>query len=525
MRVGDIPEIVAHRAGTTVAIREGDRAITFSALRDDCWRLSNALLDLAAPGDRVAILAENCPEYAMSYYAVPGAGMALTFLNYRLAPRELVHIIGDADPVVLLVEAKYCDTIRGIRDQIPGVRAIFVIGGAQGEWPGFEELVARGEPRRPDVAIAESDLAWLLYTSGTTGLPKGAALTHTNVLAGVTNALVSWDPLRPGGNAGLGAPVFLLTFPLFHIAGFGLVVQHMRASTVVILRNFNPEEWFRLIETWRVTDTSAAPTMIAMLLEHPARLHHELGSLRCVGYGASAMPAAVLLRAKACWPDVRFLTGFGMTELAGNVMVLTAEEHDLAVEQDLPLLNSVGRDMLLSRVRVVDAQGRDAAVGEEGEIVVRGDQVLSGYWRNPAATAAAFSDGWFHTGDIGRRDAAGYLYIVDRLKDMIISGGENVYPREVEELLYRHEAVLEAAVIGIPHATWGEEVVAVITRRQGHQFDAAALIEFCRGQIAGYKRPRAVAFVDELPKNASGKVLKRQLRDASGTGELVFTRP
>ena len=264
--------------------------------------------------------------------------------------------------------------------------------------------------------------------------------------------------------------------------------------------------------------------MIALLLNHPKRESYDLSTLVNLGYGASAMPAAVLRRARECWPKVRFATGFGMTELAGNVMALTADEHDLAIDEGLPILNSVGRQMALAMVRVVDDAGGDVAPGEDGEIIVKGDQVLSGYWRNPEATAKAFTDGWFHTGDVGRWDAGGYLTIVDRKKDMIVSGGENVYPREVEEVLYRHPGVLEAAVVGAEDPVWGEKVVAVVSRRLGSNVVAGELIAFCRDHIASYKKPTAIAFVDELPKNASGKVLKRELRSRLAASELALER-
>jgi acyl-CoA synthetase (AMP-forming)/AMP-acid ligase II len=515
MLLSEVPVHAAHRAPDRVAVRLDDRTLTYARMRDDCWRLSNALRGIAAPGDRIAILAENCLEYALCYYAVPGAGMTLTFLNYRLAPAELAWIINDAAPSVLIVQDRYAGAIATIRAEIPSVRSVFVIGADADGQPGFDALVAAGAPVAPPPPD-EDAVAWLLYTSGTTGLPKGAMLTHRNVMAAVLNSVASWE--RDGESH------YLLTFPMYHVAGYGLVVNHLCASELTILPNFDPVALFAIIERHRITATAAAPTMIALLLDHPAMADYDLSSLRNVGYGASAMPAAVLLRARERWPQVRFATGFGMTELAGNVMVLTADEHDHAIDEGLPILTSVGRQMLLARVRVVDAAVRDVAIGEEGEIVVKGDQVLTGYWRNPEATAKAFTDGWFHTGDVGRWSEGGYLTIVDRKKDMIVTGGENVYPREVEEVLYRHPAVLEAAVVGMEDPVWGESVVAIVTPRHGATVAAADLIQHCRDHIASYKKPKAVAFVAELPKNASGKVLKRTLRDMLAAGDLPLHR-
>lgn len=515
MLMSDVPVQAAHRAPDRVAVRLDERAITYTELRDDCWRLGNALLRIAQPGDRIAILAENCLEYALCYYGVPGAGMTLTFLNYRLAPAELAWIINNAGPSVLIVQDRYLGAINSIRDQIPSVIHLIVLDGPQDDAAGFDALLATGAPQ-PLPPPSEDTIAWLLYTSGTTGLPKGAMLTHRNVMAAVLNSLASWDK-EPDSH-------YLLTFPMYHVAGYGMVVNHLRAAELTILPNFVPEALFDIIERHRITSTAAAPTMIALLLDHPAMPRYDLSSLRNVGYGASAMPAAVLLRAREKWPQVRFGTGFGMTELSGNVMFLTADEHDRAIDEGLPILNSVGRQMLLARVRVVDEAMNDVAVGAEGEIVVKGDQVLSGYWRNPEATAKAFTDGWFHTGDVGRWDADGYLTIVDRKKDMIVTGGENVYPREVEEVLYRHPAVLEAAVVGMEDPVWGESIVAVIATRSGVHTCADTLIQHCRDNIASYKKPKAVAFINELPKNASGKVLKRTLRDMLAAGDLVPER-
>jgi acyl-CoA synthetase (AMP-forming)/AMP-acid ligase II len=337
-------------------------------------------------------------------------------------------------------------------------------------------------------------------------------LSHRNLMAAVVNSMCAWE----------AAPeeVCMFTFPQFHVAGYVMPMYHLRTWPVVLLRSFDPETLLRNVETWGVTSTAMAPTMIAMLLEDPITERFDLSTLRRIGYGASSMPAEVLRRARAKWPGVGFSTGFGMTELSGNVMFMSPVDHDRAADQGLPILRSVGRQMPLARVRVVDDEGRDAAPGTPGEIAIKGDQVLSGYWRNPEATETSFVDGWFRSGDVGVWDEDGYLYIVDRKKDMILTGGENVYPREVEEILYEHPAVLEAAVIGAPDPKWGEKVVAVVCARSGEAVTGADLVAFCRERIASYKKPRHVVFIDVLPRNASGKVLKRELRDRISAGEL-----
>ena len=473
--------------------------------------------EVAAPGDRVAILSENCPEYADCYYGVPGAGLALTLLNYRLSPRELTFIIRDSGPRLLVVEPKYLPTIRQIRQDIPSVERILLIGDQADDCQNFEAFLLAGAAREPSRRPAETDLCWLLYTSGTTGLPKGAMLSHRNLVAGVLNSMTTWEASVDD--------VCMFTFPQFHVAGYVMPMYHLRGRPVVLLRSFDPDTLLANIERHRVTTLGMAPTMIAMLLEDPRTDRYDLSSLRGVGYGASAMPAEVLRRARARWPGVGFSTGFGMTELAGNVMAMGRLDHERAAEQGLEILRSVGRQMPLARVRVVDDDGRDVPPGAPGEIVVKGDQVLGGYWRNPEATEKAFIDGWFRSGDVGRWDADGYLYIVDRKKDMILTGGENVYPREIEEVLYEHPAVVEAAVIGAPDPKWGEKIVAVVCAREGAAVEAEDLIVFCRERIASYKKPRHVVFIDALPKNASGKVLKRELRDRIASGDLMLDAP
>jgi acyl-CoA synthetase (AMP-forming)/AMP-acid ligase II len=520
MLLSDVPAIAAHHAPDTLAVRFGERTLTYAELRDRCWRLSNALIQVTEAGDRAAILAENGPEYAECYYGVPGAALALTLLNYRLSGRELAYIIGNAAPRILFVEPKYLPVIREIRAEIPSVEQIVVIAGEQEKVVEagldaiyYEDFVATGAPEEPVRRPKEEDLCWLLYTSGTTGLPKGAMLSHRNLMAAVTNSMCSWE----------AAPddVCLFTFPQFHVAGYVMPMYHLRTYPVVLLKTFDVETLLSNIEQHRITSTAMAPTMLAMLLEDPIGERYDLSSLRRIGYGASAMPAEVLKRARARWPGVNFSTGFGMTELSGNVMFLSPTDHDRAADQNLPILRSVGRQMPLARVRVVDDEGRDVSPGEAGEIVIKGDQVLMGYWKNPDATKGSFFDGgWFRSGDVGRWDEDGYLYIVDRKKDMILTGGENVYPREVEEVLYQHPAVVEAAVVGAPDPKWGEKVVAVVCLRS----DASGeeLIAFCRERIASYKKPRHVVFIDALPKNASGKVLKRELRDRLAAGELTW---
>ncbi|MCW0214591.1 MAG: AMP-binding protein [Pseudonocardia sp.] len=504
MRISDVLAFGAARRPDAVALRFEERSWTFAQLDEQVRRLARGLADHAAPGDRVAILTENNPEYVFAYYGVPLAGMALVFVNYRLTPREVELNLSDSTPTVLITETKYLETARTAMATVPSIRTLIVIDGEpEGSLP-FRVLLDGPEPG-PIEPPEEDAPAWLIYTSGTTGRAKGAVLTHRNVTAAVLNSAVSWEhDIEPG--------VSLQPWPLCHIAGYGVVVAHVHGDAVVVLRRYDPEGFLASVQETRATSTSVAPTMLAMLLRHPRFGDYDTSSITRIGYGSAPMPAAVLREAMAAFPNARFQTGFGMTELAGNVMVHGAADHVAAAEGRTELLTSVGKPMFLSAVRVVNENDEDTGPGEVGELVVRGDQVCAGYWNRPEATAEAFRGGWFHSGDLAKRDADGYFSIVDRKKDMILTGGENVYSREVEEILHQHPAVAAAAVVGEPDDVWGEIVVAVIEPREGQAPTAEDIREFCKDRLAGYKRPRKVLLVPELPRNTVGKVLKRELR-------------
>jgi acyl-CoA synthetase (AMP-forming)/AMP-acid ligase II len=512
MRISDVLAYAAHRAPEVTALRFEDRAWTYRELHADVCRLAHGLRDVAGPGDRVAVLTENNPEYVLAYYGVPLAGMALVFVNYRLAPREVVDVLADSRPTVLVTERKFLETARAAAAAVESITTVVCVDGEPPGTTAFAELLA-GQPATEPDPPAEDAPAWLIYTSGTTGRAKGAVLTHRNVVAGVVNTAVSWgygDQVWPA--------VSLCPWPLCHIAGYGVVVAHLHADTVVLLRRYDPEVFLSVVQEHRVTSTTAAPTMLAMLLRHPTFDAYDTSSITRIGYGSAPMPVATLRAAMRRFPNARFQTGFGMTELAGNVLVHSADDHVAAAAGRTELLASVGKPMMLSAVRVVDEDGADVAPGVVGELVVRGDQVCAGYWERPDATEEALRGGWFHSGDLATIDAEGYFHIVDRKKDMILTGGENVYSREVEDVLHEHPDVVAAAVVGAPDEVWGEQVVAVLEPVAGRHPDEAEIRAFCRERLAGYKCPRRVLVVDELPRNTVGKVLKRVLREQIGAG-------
>ncbi|MEV5652826.1 long-chain-fatty-acid--CoA ligase [Nocardia sp. NPDC052254] len=503
MLIGDIVEYGARKHPDRIAVRFENETLDYRALRDGCRRLANALLGVADPGDRVAILSTNNTHYLHCYYGVPMAGMALTILNFRLHPDQIAGLIQHSGARVLIVAQEFADLVRGIRDRIPSVTTVVVIGSSDDalDWDGF---VGPASSQAPAYRPGPDDIAWLVYTSGTTGTPKGVMVSHRNLIAGVTSSALQW-PIPE-------ETVFLFCFPLCHVGGYVVLINHLLGATVGILRGYDNATFLRLVDEWQVTQTGLAPTMINFLLQDPALEHHSLQTLRAIGYGSSAIPSAVL-RAGLERFGCDFYQGMGMTELAGNVLHLDEYAHRRAANGETHLLASAGKPMRLADIRIVDEDFAEVTTGAIGEMVVRADQVSIGYWDDPEATAAAFTDGWFRTGDMVRQDEEGFVYIVDRKKDLIISGGENVASLTVEQALYRNPQVAEAAAIGVRDDTWGEVVCAVVVLRDQVTATADDIITACREHLAGFQVPRRVEFVEALPKNVTGKILKRDLRD------------
>ncbi|WP_067674321.1 long-chain-fatty-acid--CoA ligase [Nocardia miyunensis] len=502
MLIGDIVEYGARKHPERIALRFEAEQVTYGQLRDRCRRLANALLGVASPGDRIAILSSNCTQYMDCYYGVPMAGMALTILNVRLHPDQIVTLLEHSEARVLIIAPEFAEVVDRIRDRIPSVTTVVSTGTAPGAI-GWDEFLSGASADVPEHTPSPDDPGWLVYTSGTTGAPKGVLISHRNLLAGVTSSALQWEVPEE--------TVFLFCFPLCHIGGYVVMINHLLGCTVGILRSYDNATFLRLVDEWQVTQTGLAPTMINFLLQDPELDKHSLDTLQAVGYGSSAIPAAVL-RAGLERFGCDFYQGMGMTELAGNVLHLDEDAHRRAANGETGLLASAGKPMRLADIRIVDDEFADVPTGQVGEMIVRGDQVMVGYWKDPEATAEAFTDGWFHTGDLVRQDEEGFVYIVDRKKDLIISGGENVASLTVEQALYRQPGVAEAAAIGVRDDTWGEVVCAVIVLRENASATSDDIITGCREHLGGFQVPRRVEFVDALPKNVTGKILKRELR-------------
>jgi acyl-CoA synthetase (AMP-forming)/AMP-acid ligase II len=521
VRLWEIVRNAAAAEADATALVAGGRRWTFAELEADVAAMAASLCSVVDPGDRVGIVSDNRAAFVTALYGVPRAGGALALGNTRHTPAELADILRRCSATVLMATAEHLDRLRG--EDLPSLRhrvcldgttagAVPIAAVLAGEPIGDGGSPAQGVDTAADGdpvgaardARGDDEMAWLLYTSGTTGRAKGAMLTHRSIIAAVLNTTLS-RPVEPD-------EVYLFPFPLFHVAAYNVVHHHLRRRPVVLLPRFDAAEVMATIEAERVTSVSLAPTMLAMLLDHPERARHDLSSLRTVSYGAAAMPLETLRRSLAEWPAVGLAQGYGMTELSGNAVFLSPEDHRRAATVDPSLLGAAGKPAPLAALRIVDDDGSDVAPGEVGEILVRGDQVCAGYFEEPDLTASAIERGWLRTGDVGQVDRRGYLYVVDRKKDIIITGGENVSSREVEDAIGTHPCVRSVAVVGVADPTWGEAVVAVVVRAGDEPVDLSSLRAACSG-LAGFKHPRAVVEVDDLPTNASGKVDKVALRE------------
>jgi acyl-CoA synthetase (AMP-forming)/AMP-acid ligase II len=458
-----------------------------------------------APGERVAILAKNCVEYALFYFAASKAGVVPVTLNFRLAPPEWQYILENSGARLLLAQPAFSEAIDGIRAQLPALRHCVSTGAAQRGWEALARWLEAEPLSDAELRAREHDELYQMYTSGTTGRPKGVVMGQQAMLALLMQCRFAY-------RLGRGERM-LMVAPMYHVAG--ALWSGYAAScggSLWLMTDFEPGEVVRALDEERISFGFLVPSMIqACLTQVPDVTRRRFECLNLLTYGAAPIAESTLRRALEVF-GCEFVQSFGMTE-APCLTYLTHADHQRALAGRPELLLSTGRAGPGSEIKIVDEQDRELRAGEIGEICGRGAQLMSGYWKLPEATAEALRGGWMHTGDAGCIDAEGFLYIKDRVKDMIVSGGENIYPREVEDALFAHPAVADAAVIGVPSERWGEEVKAIVVLAPGHSASAQELMDWCKGRIAAYKRPRSIDFSDALPRNASGKLLKRELRE------------
>ncbi|MGY1687755.1 MULTISPECIES: acyl-CoA synthetase [unclassified Geodermatophilus] len=511
--IGSWPTRRAFLSGDRTALVFGERRLTYTDFDRRTDSLARALRDLGVrQGDRVAGLLLNSPAFLETMFATAKLGAVFVPMNLRLAPPEVSYLLADSGADVFVWSGPLAPVARaalgaeGVR-----VRHRVVADGEAGDGElAFEPLLASGEPRALGTDVSGGDLSCLMYTSGTTGRPKGAMLTHDNHFWNVVNVLSFGRGLRE-------SDVTVTVAPMFHIGGLGVHTLPLLylGGTNVVLPSFDPSQTLEAMARSRATVQFLVPAMWAALTAVPDFDRHDLSALELAVTGGAPCPLPVIEFFQG--KGLPFQEGFGMTETAPAVSILDADH----VKEKA---GSIGRALMHVEARIVDEDDRDVATDVVGELVVRGPNVFAGYWGLPEATAEAFRNGWFHTGDLGRMDAEGFVTLVDRKKDMIISGGENVYPIEVEQVLYRHPAVREVAVVGVPDPRWGETPVAVVALADGAEADAEGLLGYARERLAHFKCPTRVEFVPELPRNATGKVLKTTLRKEYGGAEEAVQR-
>lgn len=455
--------------------------------------------------DRIAYLDKNSDLYFELLYGSSKAGSVVVGINWRLAAPEVAYILNDSSAKILFVGPEFAGLIREIQSDIPNVTSIISMEGADENWLDFQAWRDSQNADQESHPQLPEDVAIQLYTSGTTGHPKGVELTNANYVSAFRNFTAMDVPEMTSDD------VAMVCMPVFHVAGVNMgLIGTYAGTTNVITREVNPPEILELVEKYKVTMAIWVPAVIRFLLLQPEVRDRDLSSLRTIFYGASPISLDVLKQAMEVF-GCEFVQLYGLTETTGQATYLPAADHD---PEGNERMRSCGITMPNLEISVMDTDGQEAATGDVGEVWIRGDAVMKGYFNNPAATLESIDkNGWFKSGDIGYLDKDGYLYIYDRVKDMIVSGGENVYPAEVENALMDHEAVSDAAVIGVPDDQWGEAVKGVVVLHEGAEASEEDIISFAKKRIAGFKTPKSIDFVAELPRNPSGKILKRVLRE------------
>ncbi|QIG54338.1 fatty acid--CoA ligase [Altererythrobacter sp. BO-6] len=504
----DIVREHARAQGGITAFTFGEEEISFAELEAGSNRCARALTSLGVKkGDRVAYLGKNHPLYFEVLLGAAKIGAVMTPVNWRLAPPEVAYIIDNCQAEVVFVGEGFADIVQQVRGETPRVKHVIGIDAPDCSGPDYRSWRSDFPDDPVEIAVGLDDDALQLYTSGTTGRPKGAVMTHGSILSSRDPKLAAqmrkWQEPIEGD-------VTLLAMPCFHISGTGTGIGTMVAGTnSIVLPEYDPTQALDLIANYNISKIFLVPAAIQILLNHPRVHETDFSLLKYITYGASPIPLELMKRAMEVL-GCGFVQMYGMTETSGTIVALDPEDH---VPEGSPRMRSVGTPLPGVEVKIIDEAGKEVPTGTVGEIATRSSKNMRGYWNNPEATAATIdAEGWLRTGDAGYLDEDGYLYIHDRVKDMIISGGENVYPAEVENAIYAHPKVADVAVIGVPDEKWGEAVKACVVVKEGESLSEAEVIAHARQHIAGYKCPKSVDFIAALPRNPSGKILRRELR-------------
>ncbi|HUT69860.1 MAG TPA: long-chain-fatty-acid--CoA ligase [Desulfatiglandales bacterium] len=495
---------------------EGQRR-SFAETNERVNRLAHALRELGIQqGDRIGMLQVNCPQYVEAYFAAAKLGAIFVPLNFRAKADELSYMIGNAEVTILFVGARYLDMVEGMLPRFSTGKDCICVDSKQDGKPFYEDLIGSSSPDEITGEIDDDDITILMYTAGTTGRPKGVPLKHSGFVSYVLENVEPASPETEERN--------LLTVPLYHVAGMQAMLAGVYGGrTLVLVRQFEVKEWMKTVQDERASRAMLVPTMLKWVIDDPDFHKYDLSNLKVITYGAAPMPFEVIKKAIQELPWVRFINAFGQTETASTITTLGPEDHVLdGTEQEIEkklrrLTSSIGRPLPDVKVKIVDEEGNSLPVNGVGEILAKGPRIMTGYWGDQEKTAQVItSDGWLRTGDKGSMDEDGYIYLAGRGDDMIIRGGENISPEEVENVLHSHPTIEEAAVVGIPDPEWGQEARAIVVLKKGEAATPEEIMEYCRSRLAGFKRPRSVMFVDSLPRNPMGKVLKKELREKCG---------
>jgi acyl-CoA synthetase (AMP-forming)/AMP-acid ligase II len=511
MVVGDMPARNANKFPAKIAIVSEDVVLTFKALNERVNCLANALTKKGLhKGDRIGVLVHNCHQFVEIYFAAAKAGGIFCPYNNHLKKSELKDIMDYSTPKILFVDSDYGDLVESLRPELDSVDCYICL--QKSKWPSmesYEEVLSDSNGKEPGIHIQEDDPMSMFFTAGTTGKPKGALRTHRhlimNAITGVIELKVDYEERA------------LIAFPMYHVSCEDNIGRHSFMPNTMFIRReggFNPADVLSFIEKERITRCQMVPTMIHALLQIPDVERFDLSSLRLIMYAGAPMPVELLKKALQVFP-CGFAQMYGQTESGPMTTVLGPEDHvPEGSEKRLQRLASAGKPVVSYEIRIVRENGEDVSIGEVGEIIGRSEAMMKGYWQQPEETAKKLKNGWLYTGDLGRFDEDGYIYIVERKNDMIISGGVNIYPREIEEVLYKHPAVSEASVIGVPDEHWGEVAKAIIVLKEGGSASEEEIIKFCGEHLASYKKPKSVEFWKELPKSPQGKILKKVIRES-----------
>jgi acyl-CoA synthetase (AMP-forming)/AMP-acid ligase II len=487
------------------------KRITYAQLRERVTKLAHALLGMGVgSGDRVASMQVNCNEQIEAYFAAASLDAVYVPINFRSTVEEIAYMVKDCGPKVILAGERYVEMIEDVLSKSSSEINLIILDGMRDGWTEYESLL-EVEPGEQLYPLGGGDeLTMLMFTAGTTGSPKAVMLTHESftsyILSNVSPAELDIEEKN------------ILAVPLYHIAGVQAVMAAIYGGrTLIIQKQFEPSEWMRLVEDEGATRAMMVPTMLKMLMDHADFVKRDLSSLEVITYGAAPMPLEVIRRAIRSFPGTYFINAFGQTETAATITMLAPEDHimegdEQQLERKLKRLTSIGKPLVDVEVHIVDEKGERVGVGEIGEIVAHGPRLMKGYWNQEEATKQTLRDGWLYTGDLGYCDKDGYIFLSGRAKDFIKRGGEMVSPEEVEQVLHSHPSVEEAAIIGVDDPDWGERIRAIIVPKIGSQVDEEEIIEHCRSRLSSFKKPESVVFIEYLPRNAMGKVLKRELK-------------